>query len=246
MLCLTLTAVLLLFLAACGNSPKQAIEAPTVPQNQDASTTEPEVTQGNAASESSHRFLIAYFTAAENSDVDAVSSASVVTVDGAPKGRVQALAEIIQRDTGGDLFSIRTSTVYPGDGGKFEDFAAEEQNAKARPELATRIENLDAYDVIFVGYRPLGKPNFITQHFDILLAKNKLEKIRFHDLRHSCASLLYANGVSLKEIQEWMGHSDISTTSNIYTYLDFSSKVSSANAILPAFPKNVQYLASGQ
>lgn len=90
------------------------------------------------------------------------------------------------------------------------------------------------------------QPNFITQHFEILLAKNNLKKIRFHDLRHSCASLLYANGVSLKEIQEWLGHSDISTTSNIYTHLDFSSKVSSANAILPAFPKNVQYLASGQ
>lgn len=63
---------------------------------------------------------------------------------------------------------------------------------------------------------------------------------------YSCASLLYANGVSLKEIQEWLGHSDISTTSNIYTHLDFSSKVSSANAILPAFPKNVQYYASEQ
>ena len=78
------------------------------------------------------------------------------------------------------------------------------------------------------------------------ITKNKLKKIRFHDLRHSCASLLYANGVSLKEIQEWLGHSDISTTSNIYTHLDFSSKVSSANAILPAFPKNVQYFASEQ
>ena len=47
-------------------------------------------------------------------------------------------------------------------------------------------------------------------------------------------------------IREWLGHSDISTTSNIYTHLDFSSKVSSANAILPAFPKNVQCFASEQ
>ena len=82
----------------------------------------------------------------------------------------------------------------------------------------------------------LVKPNFITQNFAIILANNGLKKIRFHDLRHSCASLLYSHGVSLKEIQEWLGHSDISTTSNIYTHLDFSSKVSSANAILNVFP----------
>ena len=44
--------------------------------------------------------------------------------------------------------------------------------------------------------------------------------------------LLYANGVALKDIQEWLGHSDIATTSNIYTHLDYSSKVASANAIL--------------
>ena len=103
---------------------------------------------------------------------------------------------------------------------------------------------LDYVNVNSIG--ELMKPNFITQHFEILLAKNNLKKIRFHDLRHSCASLLYANGVSLKEIQEWLGHSDIGTTSNIYTHLDFSSKVSSANAILPAFPKTVHQLASGQ
>ena len=82
----------------------------------------------------------------------------------------------------------------------------------------------------------LVKPNFITQNFAITLANSGLKKIRFHDLRHSCASLLYSHGVSLKEIQEWLGHSDISTTSNIYTHLDFSSKVSSANAILNVFP----------
>ena len=47
-------------------------------------------------------------------------------------------------------------------------------------------------------------------------------------IRHSCASLLLANGVSLKEIQEWLGHSDIATTADIYSHLDFKSKISSA------------------
>ena len=83
--------------------------------------------------------------------------------------------------------------------------------------------------------RGIGKlitPDFLTQHFQLVLEKHGLKRIRFHDLRHSCASLLYANGVALKEIQEWLGHSNISTTSNIYTHLDYSSKVASANAIL--------------
>ena len=79
------------------------------------------------------------------------------------------------------------------------------------------------------------KPNYISSHFPLVLEHNHLRKIRFHDLRHSCASLLYAHGVSLKEIQEWLGHSDISTTSNIYTHLSFNSKVSSAKAILNVF-----------
>ena len=83
-------------------------------------------------------------------------------------------------------------------------------------------------------------PDYLTQHFPIFLTAHQMKRIRFHDLRHSCASLLYANGVSLKEIQEWLGHSDISTTSNIYTYLDFSIKVSSANAIVSIFPENTK------
>jgi hypothetical protein len=47
---------------------------------------------------------------------------------------------------------------------------------------------------------------------------------------------LYANEVSIKEIQEWLGHSNISTTANIYTHLDFNSKIASANAILGVYP----------
>lgn len=77
----------------------------------------------------------------------------------------------------------------------------------------------------------LLKPNYITQHFKIIQKNNKLKFIRFHDLRHSCASLMLANGVGMKEIQEWLGHSTFQTTADIYAHLDYSSKVESANII---------------
>ena len=91
----------------------------------------------------------------------------------------------------------------------------------------------------FVYVNELGervKPNFITDNFRQTLQKNEMRHIRFHDLRHSCASLLYANGVPLKNIQEWLGHSTINTTANIYTHLDYSTKIESANAILNIYP----------
>ena len=78
----------------------------------------------------------------------------------------------------------------------------------------------------------LISPHYLTSAFPKLLEKNGLRKIRFHDLRHSCASLLLTNGVSMKQIQEWLGHSDFSTTANVYAHLDFNSKLSSADAMV--------------
>ncbi len=68
---------------------------------------------------------------------------------------------------------------------------------------------------------PDGKlldPNYVSQHFRKLLQKNNLPHIRFHDLRHTAGSLLLADGIDIKTIQEFLGHSDASTTANIYLH----------------------------
>ena len=107
--------------------------------------------------------------------------------------------------------------------------AKQEQNMK----LCGRSYNKDYLGYICVDEMGnLLKPGYLTTSFPLLLEKNGLRKIRFHDLRHSCASLLLANGVPMKQIQEWLGHSDFSTTANIYAHLDFNSKISSAQAMI--------------
>lgn len=156
---LFLAGILTASLTACGNTDSTdstgntSAPAPQISQQEsDAqiSTQEPEE-GGDAASGGSH-ILIAYFTAAENSGVDAIASASYTTIDGQAVGRVRAVADMIQENVGGDLFSIRTSVVYPTDGEELIDYAAQEQDENARPELTSHIENLDQYDTIFIGY----------------------------------------------------------------------------------------------
>lgn len=75
------------------------------------------------------------------------------------------------------------------------------------------------------------RPNYVSEHFAWLLQKYGLRKIRFHDLRHTCASFLVQKKIQMKQVQEWMGHSDIGTTGNIYSHLDFDSKLGSSDAL---------------
>lgn len=78
-------------------------------------------------------------------------------------------------------------------------------------------------------------PDYITPAWKRFLTVNNLRVIRFHDLRHTCASLLLNkgkhNGITLKDIQVWLGHSDFATTANTYSHLDATSKVSSLNTL---------------
>ena len=77
----------------------------------------------------------------------------------------------------------------------------------------------------------LINPNYVSDHFQVILKRCGLKRVRFHDLRHSCASLMLANGIQMKMIQDWLGHSDMSTTANIYSHIDSASKLGSANVI---------------
>lgn len=90
----------------------------------------------------------------------------------------------------------------------------------------------------YIFKRDNGKtysPDYISRGFSKILSINNLPHIRFHDLRHSCASLLVANGFNLKDIQEWLGHADIQTTANIYAHLDSERKKSISQSITNSF-----------
>lgn len=107
--------------------------------------------QSDSASASSN-ILIAYFSVPETDGVDAVAGASRVVVDGDVLGNTQYIAQLIQQQTGGDLFRIETVQKYPGSHDPLLEFAYNERAEGARPELAAQMENLDSYDIIFLGY----------------------------------------------------------------------------------------------
>ncbi len=154
---LALSAWVLAVLTGCGGQPSAS--APVGPV-QTAQAAVPEVRETPAVEsrtpgESDRKVLIAYFTWADNThvanpsaiDPDASTSASVL-----PPGNTARLAGWIQERTGGDLFSIRVKEPYSSDYDECLDRAAVEKQRNARPELAAQVPDMDAYDVVFLGY----------------------------------------------------------------------------------------------
>lgn len=98
--------------------------------------------------------LIAYFTLPENvgdSDIDAISRASVVIKDNEKMGSTEYIAKLVQKTIGGDLFRIETKDSYPMEHDMLLDRAAEEQECDIRPELSSHVENIVQYDIIILG-----------------------------------------------------------------------------------------------
>ena len=83
----------------------------------------------------------------------------------------------------------------------------------------------------------LIKPGRLTRTFRRLINECGLKEIRLHDLRHSCATLLYEQDIQLKDIQMWLGHSDIQTTANIYSHFDYTRKEKTGKIIEKSLKK---------
>ena len=87
---------------------------------------------------------------------------------------------------------------------------------KRNRKICGNCYNMEDIDYVFtdeMGNR--FKPRYIEDAFPTLLERNGLRKIRFHDLRHTCASLMHKKGLSPKEVQDYLGHSTVSVTVNV-------------------------------
>lgn len=164
-----LSFCMLLGMAACGaektenipmpeNESEEAVanvETTPVTEENSEKSGDSEKPEDSSAEQSNSNILIAYFTWAENTqvenpdevDVDATISASVLL-----PGNTAKMAGWIQQKVGGDLFSIVVSEPYSSDYDKCLDRAADEKAENARPELVNHIDNMDDYDVVFLGF----------------------------------------------------------------------------------------------
>ncbi|MCI8694835.1 MAG: site-specific integrase [Lachnospiraceae bacterium] len=135
----------------------------------------------------------------------------------------------VAKDTTKTKSSMRTLPLVPVFKEKL--LKVKEQQAEYRRVCGKCYDNRYLEYICVDEMGTLISPHYLTAAFPKLLDKNELRRIRYHNLRHSCASLLLANGVPMKQIQEWLGHSDFSTTANVYAHLDYNSRLSSADAM---------------
>ena len=142
----------------CGSSSaknNQTTKNDSAEKSSDINSSSNAVTEAVQNNTDNENILIAYFSVPENVDtdgIDANSGASIVVKNKDVLGNMQYMAMTIQETIGGELFRIETTEEYPLEHETLVNQAKEEQNEEVRPELATHIENVEQYDIIFLGY----------------------------------------------------------------------------------------------
>ena len=100
-----------------------------------------------------HNVLVVYFSEPlPDNGVDAVTSASRVTVDGDVYGSVQYMTTVISETTGADMARIRTAIPYAENFDELAERADQERQNNVHPEITVPIDDFNSYDVVFVGY----------------------------------------------------------------------------------------------
>ena len=136
---------------------------------------------------------------------------------------------LVTKDKMKNQSSMRTLPLLPAVKDILLNLKREQQE---RAEKYGQYYNRQYRDYVCVDeVGKLIRPDTLTTHFKSFLVRNNLPVIRFHELRHSCTSILIASGVSMKAVQEWLGHSTFSTTADIYSHLNFSSKLGIADTL---------------
>ena len=157
----------------------------------------------------------------ERGTISVIRTVTTITLDGKQTE--------IEQQSAKTKSSLRTLPLI----GSFREYFLQVKEAQElNKQICGNCYNHEYDGFVFVD--ELGermRANYLTSAFPKFLESHGLRRMRFHDLRHSCASLLLANGVPLKHIQEWLGHSDFTTTANIYAHLDYKSKITSAQAM---------------
>ncbi len=158
----------------------------------------------------------------ENNTLSIKHTVTVAIVDGKQ--------QLVARDRAKTKSSLRTLPLAPN----FKELFQKQK--QWQEENKNRYGN--SYSKKFKGYvfvNELGelmKPDFLSNNLNRIIEKNCLKPVCLHALRHSCASLMLANGVPMKQIQDWLGHSNFSTTANLYAHLDATAKQDCAEKIL--------------
>ena len=116
--------------------------------------------------------------------------------------------------------SNRTLFIIP----ETRDYLLSLQRKQGENRLLMGSAYNDSGHVCVWGDGRAFKPDYISQHFALILKKNGLPHIRFHELRHTAGSVLLNKGLSAKQIQEYLGHEKVSTTLDIYGHLSLEGK----------------------
>ena len=136
-------------------------------------------------------------------------------------------SHIVAKDSTKSYCSRRTYELLPDVKDLLLRLKDQQEDYKER--LGSGYHNND-----YIFKNPNGmpyRPDSLTRSFKRALARHGLPDMRYHDLRHSTASILVDKGWDINDIKEWLGHADISTTANIYAHISHRKKVSLAKSL---------------